>query len=352
MKGMGNVISVIVPIYKVEPYIRQCITSLVNQTFKNFEIILVDDGSPDKCPEICDEYALNDARIQVIHKQNGGLVSARKVGLAHSCGEYITFVDGDDWIEPDYLEKINGIIERLKPDIVAITDFYSVTATKKVQMQIGGKYLGLYTRDRLVSDIYPSIFSYTSHFAFGIAPSLCTKVIHRDLIAKYLPQTPENIRMGEDFAVSLPCMLDADNIYFTDLCGYGYRQNPTSITHTFDADAPMRIASLLEDLRQKTSKNACRIDDQLALYAVYMTDFTLKSLLVTNERIGSHLASFQVLWNDISVKDGLKRALPAKTKLLLRMARLKQVWFLYGVRYLKYHKAIRNSNTKRYGDVK
>lgn len=345
-------ISVIVPIYKVEPYIRQCIVSLVNQTFRDFEIILVDDGSPDKCPEICDEYALKDPRIQVIHKPNGGVVSARKAGLARSCGEYITFVDGDDWIAEDYIERIDKIIQQCEADVIAVTDFYSVMDEEKQRVRIGRQYDGLYTVEKLSKDFYPYVFTYDSRFDFGTAPSVWSKVIRRDLIEKYLPKTPENIRMGEDLAVSLPCMLDANSIYFTDLCGYYYRQNTASMTHTFDTDAPMRIASLLEDLRQKTSKNAFRIDDQLALYAVFMTDFTLKSLLVTNECMEPHLASFQVLWNDFSVKEGLKREIPSKTKLLLRMARLKQVWFLYGVRYLKYHKAICKGITKRNGAMK
>ena len=344
--------SIIVPIYKVETFIRQCIASLVNQTFRDFEIILVDDGSPDKCPEICDEYALKDPRIQVIHKPNGGVVSARKAGLAHSCGEYITFVDGDDWIAENYIEQIDKIIHQCEADVIAVTDFYSVTGEEKQRVRRGRQYEGMYTVEKLSKDFYPYVFTYDSRFDFGTPPSVWSKVIRRDLIEKYLPQTLENIRMGEDLAVSLPCMLDANKIYFTDLCGYYYRQNPASLTHTFDADAPIRIASLLEDLRQKTSKSAYGIDDQLALYAVYMTDYTLRMLLVTNERIQLHLASFQILWNDPSVKAGLKRRIPAKTKLLLRMARLKQVWFLYGVRYLNYYKAIRNSNTKRHGDVK
>ena len=97
-------LSVIVPIYKVEPYIRQCIGSLINQTYQNIEIILVDDGSPDSCPAICDEFALKNKNIRVIHKPNGGLVSARKAGFAASCGQYISFVDGDDYIDPDMYE--------------------------------------------------------------------------------------------------------------------------------------------------------------------------------------------------------------------------------------------------------
>ena len=94
-------ISVIVPVYKVEKYLRQCLDSLAAQTLDDIEIIIVDDGSPDGCPDICDEYVAKDARMKVVHKKNGGLLSARKAGLAASCGDYIGFVDGDDWVEPD-----------------------------------------------------------------------------------------------------------------------------------------------------------------------------------------------------------------------------------------------------------
>ena len=92
-------ISVIVPIYRIEAYLPQCVESLLNQSFENFELILVDDGSPDGCPEICDAYAEKDPRVRVIHKENGGLVSARKEGLRNDRGKYIAFVDGDDWVD-------------------------------------------------------------------------------------------------------------------------------------------------------------------------------------------------------------------------------------------------------------
>ncbi len=108
---MNNLISVIVPIYKVEPYLRQCVDSIINQTYKNLEIILVDDGSPDRCPQICDEYAAKDNRIQVIHKENGGLSSARNAGLNIAIGDYIAFVDSDDYLDLTmYEELINEII--------------------------------------------------------------------------------------------------------------------------------------------------------------------------------------------------------------------------------------------------
>lgn len=96
-------ISVVVPIYKIDRYLGVCIESVLNQTYTNLEIILVDDGSPDRCPEICDLYAKKDTRIKVIHKRNGGLVSARKAGILSATGKYIGYVDGDDWIGPGFI---------------------------------------------------------------------------------------------------------------------------------------------------------------------------------------------------------------------------------------------------------
>ena len=99
-------ITIIVPVYKVEPYLRRCLNSIVNQTFTNLEIILVDDGSPDNCPQICDEYAAKDNRIIVIHKENGGLSDARNAGLDICKGDYISFVDSDDWISNTFIELL------------------------------------------------------------------------------------------------------------------------------------------------------------------------------------------------------------------------------------------------------
>lgn len=99
-------VSVIVPIYKVEPYLRRCLDSIVKQTYTNLEIILVDDGSPDGCPQICDEYAAKDKRIVVIHKENGGLSDARNAGLDICKGEYISFIDSDDWVANIYIEAM------------------------------------------------------------------------------------------------------------------------------------------------------------------------------------------------------------------------------------------------------
>lgn len=118
-------ISVIVPVYNVEKYIHKCVDSIINQTYENLEIILVDDGSPDNCGKICDEYSKKDNRIRVIHKENGGLSSARNAGLDIATGEYIGFVDSDDYIATDMYEKLYECIQKEKSDM-AICNFLYV----------------------------------------------------------------------------------------------------------------------------------------------------------------------------------------------------------------------------------
>ncbi|MEE1013328.1 MAG: glycosyltransferase family 2 protein [Clostridia bacterium] len=142
-------ISIIVPVYKVEPYLRRCVESLLNQTYRNLEIILVDDGSPDNCPQICDDCAQKDSRIQVIHKENGGQSSARNVGLDATTGEYIAFVDSDDFVHEDYIAYMYQLSQKYDCDIVQI-EYASGNATcfpkeesDDIQEKVCDKYAAL-----------------------------------------------------------------------------------------------------------------------------------------------------------------------------------------------------------------
>lgn len=117
MENSQDIISVIVPVYKVEQYLDECLESIVNQTYHNLEIILVDDGSPDRCPQLCDEWAAKDNRIKVIHKPNGGLSDARNVGIEAAGGQYLTFVDSDDFIVPDALETLHTLLHKTDAEI-------------------------------------------------------------------------------------------------------------------------------------------------------------------------------------------------------------------------------------------
>ncbi len=119
-----DLISVIVPIYNVEPYLDRCVRSIVEQTYTNLEIILVDDGSPDNCPAICDAWAEKDSRIKVIHKENGGLSDARNAGLVMASGELISFIDSDDWIEPTFYEKLWEVMQTSGAEIAACATIF------------------------------------------------------------------------------------------------------------------------------------------------------------------------------------------------------------------------------------
>ena len=132
---MNELISIIIPIYNVEKYLHCCINSVIRQTYKNLEIILIDDGSPDNCGKICDEYAKKDNRIKVIHKENGGLSSARNAGLDIAKGEYISFVDSDDYVAENFIEKLYKLCKENDADI-AECDFYRIKANEKSMLYV------------------------------------------------------------------------------------------------------------------------------------------------------------------------------------------------------------------------
>ena len=150
-------ISVIVPVYKVEKYLNRCVDSILNQTFTDFELILVDDGSPDNCGKMCDEYAAKDKRIVVIHKENGGLSDARNAGLdwifANSDSEYIAFVDSDDWVHRQYLERLYGALIKNDADM-SICDLEKISEDGSILFNVGDKYLESECFNRELGYIY------------------------------------------------------------------------------------------------------------------------------------------------------------------------------------------------------
>lgn len=144
-------ISIIIPVYKVEKYLEKCIQSVINQTYKNIQIILVDDGSPDNCGKICDEYAKKDHRIEVIHKSNGGLSDARNKGLEIAKGEYIGFVDSDDYIESDMYEVLYNLLKQYNVD-VSICNFYTVSQ-EKIAIKNADNGIKEYNRIEILKEI-------------------------------------------------------------------------------------------------------------------------------------------------------------------------------------------------------
>ena len=210
-------ISVIVPVYKVEPYLARCVDSILAQTFQDFELILVDDGSPDNCGAICDEYARKDSRVYVIHQENGGLSAARNAGLdwmyANSDGQWITFIDSDDWVHRDYLKAMLSAVEQFGVTQVMCNDISTDVFVEDRELP---------TNMVTVVDAEQAYIDY-----YGLCMTACDKMIHRSIM--------ENIRfpvgkLHEDAYVTHLMTFASERIAVCTFPLYYYFTNPGSIT--------------------------------------------------------------------------------------------------------------------------
>lgn len=225
------ILSIIVPVYNVKPYLKQCVNSILGQDFKDLEIILVDDGSTDGCDKICDEYLGKDERIHVLHKVNGGPVSARKTGLLAAQGEYITFVDGDDWIEPNMYANMYNYIKMYACECV-ISGYYNNDGDKQTEV-CHAFSKGLYVGTKLTY-LYHNVFDDNNFFAWGIFPSLCDMIVKRDLLEKILYEEDEQIVIGDDVGIVIYILMNTKSVYVLDQCLYHYRQREGSLVHYLD----------------------------------------------------------------------------------------------------------------------
>ena len=237
--------SVIVPVYNVERFLRQCVESVLNQSFGDFELILVDDGSPDNCPRICDEYALKDGRVKVIHKTNGGLVSARKAGCVVAVGEYVVCLDGDDYIAPNCLDSFAKAIDAYSPDI-CVCGFYKAYAENEVKC-LPFENAGFYDKETIEKHIYPYLIE--NKYGRYFSASIWAKAFRREIYTEYQTSVDPRIKIGEDQCVVKPCVFRAESLYVIDECLYYYRQNDESMTKSkgvFDLSVPKLIANHFE----------------------------------------------------------------------------------------------------------
>jgi len=233
--------SVIVPIYKVEAYLCQCIKSVLNQSFKDFELILVDDGSPDNCPMICDEYAGKDNRIKVIHKENGGLVSARIAGAKLAVGDYVCCLDGDDWLHSQYFETLISVIDKYEPDVVCFGFYYAYEDETYIKKPLSYKF-GYYNRQDIEKNIFPFLLQDVNGRYFS--PNVWGKAFKRDLYVQEQLLIHPQIKIGEDIACTTSCVYRAESIYILPDCLYYYRQNMAAMTKekkAFDSMGPKLI---------------------------------------------------------------------------------------------------------------
>lgn len=218
---MEELVSVIVPIYNVEKYIKQCIDSIINQTYINLEIILVNDGSTDSCGKICDEYAEKDTRIKVIHQKNGGVSCARNIALDNANGKWISFVDADDWIEDCYFEKLLDNAKREDVDVV-LCGYNRVTSNSITKINANGKSEEFNTNEYLIKALNPQT-------GFGFS---AMKIIKKQVIKNTKFDT--ELSVGEDALFNIEISQNIRRAVFVKEALYNYRNNNESVVKKFD----------------------------------------------------------------------------------------------------------------------
>ncbi len=231
---MTPLISIIVPVYKVETTLHYCIESILQQTYKNFEVILIDDGSPDKSGEICDKYAEKDIRIKVIHKENGGVSSARNTGFDNAKGEYIVCVDSDDYVNENYLQDFIDVLNQY-PDVQMVLCGYSSVKDYNKSVIITFKY-DCESNDKMIITDKSNVMSIYERFLFA-AP--WNKLYSKEIIKSNKLYMDKTISLGEDllFNFSYIDKCSNDKIYILNKSNYNYVEaNNESLNSRFYPD--------------------------------------------------------------------------------------------------------------------
>lgn len=251
-------ISVIVPVYNVEEYLPKCIDSIINQTYRNLEIILVDDGSPDNSPKICDEYAKKDKRIKVIHKKNGGVSSARNYGIKESTGEFISFVDADDWVDRKYIEVLYSTSIEYNSDYVCC-GYNRVYNNKKEEINSTGDVIEYTNNEYLIK-----LLNVQNSYGF----------CHMKLIKKNALKSvrfDEKLLVGEDALFNVMLCNNISKAVVVNKPLYNYRFNSNSVVRKYDANYVTKYENSMKKMSKYIGKNYkdVTITQQLYNYIAY-----------------------------------------------------------------------------------
>lgn len=236
-------ISIVVPVYNVKEYLKKCVASLKAQTYAQFEVVLVDDGSTDGSGELCDRLAAHDARIHVIHKENGGLISAWKAGAGESRGAYLSFVDSDDWVDTEMLQEMAAHLTGSEREIVA-SDYVIERDDGSRQFVYQQLTPGTYDRKALEEQVIPELLGREQRY---VTISRCMKLISRKLILDNCPYSDESITLGEDTTIMLPALLDCERLVVMDhKAYYHYYYNRESMIHKYSRGLAENVMHLMK----------------------------------------------------------------------------------------------------------
>ena len=242
--------SIIIPIYNVEKYIRQCIESVVMQTFKDYELILVNDGSKDSSKEICEEYEKKYKNIVLISKENGGPTSARKAGAVVASGDYIVCVDGDDYIHPEMLSSVSKAIDQ-NPETDIICFGYYKDREGSISVPIYNALpAGNYHDLKPIRERYLYDFSKTDDNSGCLIYSIWCKTIRKDVYLQSQMAIPDETKNGEDILLTAHVLSRVENLTVLDFAGYYYRENQSSLTHVRSARDLINVTNVKNEIEK------------------------------------------------------------------------------------------------------
>jgi len=324
-------VSIIVPVYNAEKYLCECVDSILRQTLNDIELILVDDGSADTSPMLCDRYAAQDDRVKVVHQANSGAAAARNCGLSIAHGEYIAFADSDDWIDADMYERMLDTAEENNCDLV-ICDCLKECGNSS-QLYTHDLPCGFYDRARMHSVYFPQLLM-PDNMEYPVTISNWLLLIRRDVIDENKLSFPEGMRFSEDLQFGSEVGYFAKSMtYLKGYVPYHYRQNPDSVTHAAYKDK----WPLLRELW-------CRINMSFAKKQEY--DFTQQIhrcmlffvYMAMNQRIFAGLSARELLRESGKVLDDplTHKALQSINISRLNISwKLKIVTLIYKKKYLR-----------------
>lgn len=324
-------LSIIVPVYNGEAFLERCVDSILKQTYTDFEIVLVDDGSTDNSLELCRKYEQKDQRIVVLHKQNEGLVAARKSGLTVSKGKYIGFVDCDDYVDDNMYSDLMAAALEHNSDIAigGIIIDYSDRSSKLYNILPEG----FYDSDRIKSEIYSAIPFHSGFVKYGIIPGVVVKVFKREILEKALPNVFDNINIGEDIAITSYSLLNAQSVSIVNSAAYHYIQDHQSMIRGFNPNRFEKICNLYECL---SKINNPLYQSKLDLYISYLIYSNVAECAQQSNADKKDIEKYikQILQNEITRKV-LKKAdissLGIKDKVKVFFMRFKMIKLIIAV---------------------
>lgn len=319
-----DLISVIVPVYNVEKYLRKCVDSIIAQTYTNLELILVDDGSPDNCGKICDEYAAKDSRIKVIHQKNGGLSAARNAGLDIATGDYIGFVDSDDYIEPEMYYCLHNSVVNSNVKIACCGRFREITNNYCKKAYSCERETVFETKDAFSEILLQQ----------KIDVSVCDKLFNSNLF--YDIRFPIG-EINEDAVVAFELIKQSNGIIHTGYDFYHYVSREDSICHSEYGEKNYVAIKHLNQIKDQLLSSYPSLEREFKIYSCYVVHSLILEVLSLNKgksEYTKHLKDYYAIFNECFFVTVFSKEVDTTTKIKIILCKFRAVRLLKALKWV------------------